>query len=237
MQRESKYTAIILKKQPYGESDEIITFFTEQQGKIRALAKAVKAPKSKLQSSLQSLFLVRLALSFGQLPKIISVEPVEVFAVLRENLRAAKMAFYAAELTLKFTPDEHKNQQLFEALINFLMFLNAEHGALELNFALAKFKVDALNSLGFNIHYPKESSAQFYFSPSRGGFFGQKTGDSIAARKPVYDLFLALKAGGWTTIAAMKPSSATQELQDLLSLFIEYQLERKLKSEKFLNML
>ena len=53
MSRETKLTGIILKKQPLNESDEIITFYTKENGKIRALAKSVKSSKSKLQQKIQ----------------------------------------------------------------------------------------------------------------------------------------------------------------------------------------
>src|SRR5579863_8757092 len=96
--RESHYTAIILKKQPYKEGDEIITLFTKEGDKIRALAKGVKKPLSKLQQKLQSLFLVNVTLAGGDMPKIIRVEPVKVFAGMRESLAASKLAFYALEL-------------------------------------------------------------------------------------------------------------------------------------------
>ena len=50
--REQHYSAIILKKQPYREGDEIITLFTKEGGKIRCLAKSVKSPKSKLAAKI-----------------------------------------------------------------------------------------------------------------------------------------------------------------------------------------
>ena len=54
--REIKHTGIILKKQPLGEADELITLFTKEQGKVRVLAKSVKSAKSKLQQNCRLCF-------------------------------------------------------------------------------------------------------------------------------------------------------------------------------------
>src|SRR5947208_3391870 len=79
MPRENTYQAMILKKQAYAEADEIITFFTFEHGKVRALAKSVKSPKSKLQQKLQALFLVQVTLSHSKFPKIITIKnPVKL---------------------------------------------------------------------------------------------------------------------------------------------------------------
>jgi DNA repair protein RecO (recombination protein O) len=81
MSRENTYAALVLKKQPLNEADELITVFTKEIGKLRVLAKSVKFAKSKLQYSLQSLFLVNLTVTGGGLPKIIGVEVVNLFFV------------------------------------------------------------------------------------------------------------------------------------------------------------
>lgn len=245
MSREHKYTAIVLKKQPFKEGDEIITFFTREQGKVRALAKSVKSPKSKLQQKLQSLFLVDLILSggparlggAGKLPKIIFAEPKVVFAGLRQNLQALKMAFYAAELSLKFTPDEHKNESLFGALASFLGFIDNGPDNHQLNAALAKFKLEALTALGLSLNYPARLGPEIFFSSSHGGFTAQKFADASPVSRGVYAEFMRLKNSVWGEFPGDQPASVLAELQNLLSRFIEYQLERKLNSEKFLNML
>ena len=152
MSREINYQAIILKKQPFNEADEIITFFSKEAGKVRGLAKSVKLSKSKLQNSLQALFLVNLGLvGGGLLPKIISAEPKKTFFKLRHNLNLIKYAFYASEVVLKFTPDTQKNEKLFELLLNFLDHL--ENSGLELEFALAKFKAEFLTATGFEVSF------------------------------------------------------------------------------------
>lgn len=237
MPRESRYAAIILKKQPLNEGDEIITFFTKEQGKVRALAKSVKLQKSKLQQKLQVLFLVDAILSGGKLPKIIGAEPKKVFRHIREHLAALKVAFYAIELALKFTPDEQKNEPLFNLLENFLEFLNSRHNEETLNLGLLKFKAEILAVSGFNLRHAKNAKqAPVFFSQNRGGFFAEKYPDAVLVHKTAYELFLQISQSDFARLSAIKhQGQRLPEIQDLLSKFIEFQLERQVKSEKYLK--
>lgn len=211
MSREQKYTAIILKKQAFNEADEIITFFTREAGKVRALAKSVKLPKAKLQNALQSLFLVHLTLAGqGRLPKIISAEPKKTFSRLRHNLNSLKRAFYASELVLKFTPDGQKNEKLFVLLLELLNFLDADNQNIDL--ALAKFKAGFLSSAGL--------SATAH--------------DDLKDRAEQLNLTLALEACSFADLN-LKTWSDIAPLQKFLSDFIVYHLEREVKSEAFLK--
>jgi len=47
--------AIIIKKTKLGEADRILTFFTPDLGKIRAVAKGVRRPRSKMSGHLELL--------------------------------------------------------------------------------------------------------------------------------------------------------------------------------------
>jgi DNA repair protein RecO (recombination protein O) len=237
MPRETKCRGIILKKQPFNEGDEIITFFTKELGKIRCLAKSVKSSKSKLQQKLQSLFVVDISFTHGKLPKIISAEPVKVFSALRENLQGLKRAFYAQELVLKFTPDEQKNEPLYFLLENFLEFLDSEKLEEILDLGLLKFKLEILRVLGLGIRdeVKNQEVKKIFFSLAKGGFSQTLSADGLKAAPEVYGLLLELKSAGFENLSGVKNIDGEKELQNLLSQFIEYQLERKVKSEKYLR--
>ncbi len=253
--QETSFNAIILKKQPYKEADEIITLFTKENGKIRALAKAIKLPKSKLQQKLQALFFVNVRLTSGKLPTIIEAEIINSFHGLRENLNAMKMAFYATELILKITADEHKNELLFDLLQNFLKFLDVHQSKEILQLGLAKFKIQALKESGLEMHINQsllmdrsirdsslaplarnDTVGGIYFSPDKGGFVSERQSDSVQVDYPVAALFIELQNHSFEKLKELPGSNAIDRLQPLLSQFIEYHLERKLKSESFINM-
>lgn len=212
MLNEQNFTAIILKKQPFGEADEIITFFTRENGKVRGLAKSVKLAKSKMQNSLQSLFVVSLTLAGrGNLAKIISSEVRETHGGLRVNLENLKYAFYAQEVVLKFTPDGQKNEELFELLIKFLKFLETHTQNLDL--ALAKFKTDFLSVSGLAASYHQ----------------------GLANRPEALSLCLSLETASFNELDPAKNVGDVEPLQKFLSEFIAYYLEREVKAEAFLR--
>ena len=211
MSRETKYTAIILKKQPFGEADEIITFFSLETGKIRALAKSVKLAKSKMQNALQTLFLVELALAGrGNLPKIISAEVKDAFPALREDLEAIKPAYYACELVLKFMPDGQSNPELYTLLKDF--FKHLETGRRGYGPALVKFKAGFLNAAGL--------------SPAAHEGLQKESGSLKVCKDLEACAFVELDRQTWQGL---------EPLQNFLSDFITHHLEREIKSENFLK--
>ena len=244
MPRETIYNSVILKKQPYGEGDEILTLFTEENGKVRALAKSTKFSKSKLQYALQTCFFTRLTLTQSGLPKIIGAEVVNAFPNIRENLEAAKIAFYALEVTLKATPDEQKNERLFHLLVMFFTFLDLckTHADL-LDAGLAKFKIQFLQDLGLGISIPPNLDIRdpyLGFSASRGGFIsGEDTVDFISVTPEIIAQFSALEQLEFSQLIERQGIAGVLDqpltvLQDLLSTFIRHQLERDIRSERFL---
>ena len=237
--REQTYHAIILKKQAYKEADEIITFFTKEQGKIRGLAKSVKSPKSKLQQKLQALFLVEVRLTLGKMPKIISAETVKVYHHLRENLQAMKTAFYATELTLKITADEQKNEVLFNLLQDFLQFLNDEcQNSLRAKSRSANGAKDQTigspqgRTLLFNPESYPDRIIDLGLAKFKIGIL-EASGLGVPDRND--ELFKKLKSSNFPEIPSLFGLPGIGPLQTFLSQFIENQLERKVNSEKYLK--
>src|SRR3989344_3680734 len=208
MSREHKYQAIILKKQPFNEGDEIITFFSLENGKIRGLAKSVKLAKSRLQHALQTLFLVNIRLTASQgMPKIISAEVVKSFSGIRENLPAAAGAFYAIELLLKFTADEQKNEKLFNLLLDFLSFLS-DYPAEDSGLALVKFKTELLSAVGLSVIFH----------------------DDLAKQADKLRQCQILEQTAYKNLASLKNFGEINLLQEFLSNFIVFHLERQVNS-------
>lgn len=237
MSKDQAYTAIVLKKTQFNEADEIITFYTKELGKVRGVAKSVKLAKSKLQHSLQGLFLVKVVFADSRrsstqsaLKKIIRCEVLNSHSRIRENLPAAKAGLFASEAVFRSTPDEQINTEVFELLKNFLAFLSqAEHSEYVLQMALAKFQLLLLKYLGHEILFPKQSEGQLYFSNSFGGFgYNLEAGDRVRVSESMLgfsDYLLSASIGE----SALKPEMKT--FADLLSNFLEYQIERKLTAK------
>lgn len=235
MSREQSYQGFIIKKQPYGEADEIITLFTAEAGKFRVLAKGVKLGTSKLQPALQPIFLNRItAAGNGSLAKIISVQTLNSFAQIQDPERI-KVWFVIAELLNKALPDEQKNELLFQLVHDYLDFLNSPaFDPSTLTVSLVKFKIQLMDLIGLQIHIPHVAVDQaVLFSASKGGFYtGQPSSDSRPVTAATWQTFLDLQTRQFDQLTGSEPG--IDQLQDLVNQFVSWQLEREIKSDKFL---
>lgn len=144
-----KLTGIILKKQNYKEADQIITLWTREAGKVRILARSIRLPKAKLSYSVQDLSLVEVDLAGrGNMMTLIGSKIVKQYKNLMTDLPKASRGFYAAELMMKMTADEHPNPQAFDLLAEFLSAEN-DRPASAGNEFLDMFALSLADNLGF----------------------------------------------------------------------------------------
>ena len=65
-QRTYRADALVLRSVPLGEADLLVTLFTREAGKVRAVAKGARRSTAKLVGHLEPLTVTRLALSRGR---------------------------------------------------------------------------------------------------------------------------------------------------------------------------
>jgi DNA repair protein RecO (recombination protein O) len=210
----NKAQGIVLKKQNYKESDQIITIWTYEFGKIRVLARAIRMPKSKLAGSLQDLNVINFEVT-GRFPMIISSEVVRSFRGIHTNLAKMAPAFYATELMLKTTADEHPNREAMDHLLEFLKNLDCEDDLEAANIALHAFAIKLISCQGFSTEYAQDS---FKISPE------------------LSELIQVLRKKDFSEIKNVAiPISLTYKLKAVINQLLEYVLERELKSKAFLT--
>lgn len=234
MPREESLEAIILKKQPFAEADEIVTFFTLEQGKVRALAKSSKLSTSKLQHALQPTFHVRVTLAGnGHLAKIIRMQILEPFAGLHGRPDRLQYWYSAAELAIKSLGDEVKHELAFDELLRFLHALRSDQATPQgLVRALVKFKLKFFEALGLGIHQPALQAGQLLFSPSRGGFYyGTVGSDAVTVPVETWNIFQEILTNSYDQLAAQNEQA--DQVDHLVQDFIVYQLERELKADQY----
>lgn len=241
MPRERTVEAFILKKQDYGEADQIITLFSKQEGKLRCLAKAVKLPTSKLQPMLQPIFQTRLTLSGHAgspgLAKVINVQLVESYAAIFEQESKLAAWFMASELTTRAVPDGAPNELLFAELEQYASFLNQSQLSSELvKQSVTQLQVRVLATLGLGIHLVDATPdltlapCSVWFSLDRGGFTSADSADAIPVNAQDYQSFQALLNSPYQAVSqAALPGLA--QLSGMVNRFVTYQLEREIKSQ------
>jgi DNA repair protein RecO (recombination protein O) len=245
---------VILKKSVFSEGNEIVVIYTEELGKVRAVARAVKSSKSKLAFALQSLFLSDIDLSPSRsksnLYTITGDKSIEAFQGIRADLKKAYAGFYAAELVMKSTPEEEPNPGIFNLLVGYLKHLDQEHAATnseELSYPCNDvFTLKVLGESGYAIRLDNCVSCSaalkdqdVEFSSRRGGFLcplcAEKTTDTsfdaLGTRK-----FLSENMDkSFDELDKVKISLADQTvLHNLAQGYARYILERNLNAAKYL---
>jgi DNA repair protein RecO (recombination protein O) len=116
--------AIIIKKTKFGEADRILTLYTPGLGKIQAVAKGVRRPKSKMAGHLELLTHSQVSLARGRnLDIITGSQTIDSFLPLKTDLWLASYGLYVIELVNQFTPDQAEDEALFRLLLETLTSL------------------------------------------------------------------------------------------------------------------
>src|SRR5881227_1786279 len=111
-------TALVLRTTDWSESSRIATLWTREFGKVRALAKGGRRPKSNFETALDLLTLcsiIFLRNSSGSLDLLTEARVVERFPRLRTDLPALYAGYYVAELLSDWTEDYDPHPVLFDA--------------------------------------------------------------------------------------------------------------------------
>src|SRR5436305_9819437 len=105
---------IVLKAYNYGEADHILTLFTPNAGKLRAVAKGMRRTKSRMSGHLDLFKRSTLLVARGrQLDLVTQAETIESFSAMREDLWRSTYCHYVAELVDAFSVEVMANYPLY----------------------------------------------------------------------------------------------------------------------------
>ena len=131
----------------FGEADRILTIYTKDFGKISAIAKGVRRPRSKKGGHVELGNWCKLFLARGKnLDLLTEVETKKAFGPDNFTSAKANKIYHLLELVDSLTQNEQKNPKVFFLLLEFLNEISKEN-----NFDLISsvFKVKLLSELGF----------------------------------------------------------------------------------------
>jgi len=239
--------AIIIKKIKLGEADRILTLYTPHLGKIQAVAKGVRRPRSKLAGHLELLTHSQVSLARGRnLDTITGSQTIDSFLPLKSDLWLTSCALYVTELINQFTPDRVENYPLFQLLLETMHRLcQADDNELVLHY----FELHLLNEVGYrpqleqcvSCHSPLKPVTNA-FSPGAGGVLCSKCSQRQPLTYPLsvnaLEVLRLLQSSDYDTASKreMKPESS-HELDEVMSHYLEYLLEREVKSAAWLDIL
>ncbi|MGD0765616.1 MAG: DNA repair protein RecO [Dehalococcoidia bacterium] len=143
-----KTTGIVLRQRRLGEADKILTLYTPNLGKLEAVAKGTRRPRSKLAGHVEPLTYTTFMLAKGrELDIVTQAQMLDASLPLREDLERTGRALYVAELVDRFTPERQENYPVFRLLQETLRRLAIEQG--DLDIILRFFEMRLLDHLGY----------------------------------------------------------------------------------------
>ena len=118
--------AIIIKKQPTNEYDELITCYTQEFGKLTAVAKSVLKGSSMQAMHLDNFNLVDFELINGRsIPIIAAAQSENSFRNIKSSLPTLAVAQFFMDVLDKMVFDLQKDESLWEFMIDVLEKLDS----------------------------------------------------------------------------------------------------------------
>lgn len=245
--RTRRVEGVVLRHRDWGEADRILTLFTRQAGKVRAIAKGVRKTRSRKAGHLEPFMRSDILLARGRDFDILTqAQVIEPYLPLRENLVLLGYASYVVELVDRFTFDEEDNPALYHLLCDTLSRLSqAEDPFLTLRYfdlrllEEAGYRPQLFQCLGCGQEIRPQDQ---YFSAAQGGVLCPACGENAPERRPVsLDALRYLRHYQRSSFAqagkAVVPKRIQREMENLLQYYIGYVLEGSINAAAFLRRL
>jgi len=239
--------AIIIKKTKLGEADRILPLYTPHLGKIQAVAKGVRRPRSKMSGHLELLTYSLVSLARGRnIDTVTGSQTINSFLPLKSDLELSSYALYITELVNQFTADHIENYRLFQLLLKTLENL-CQAGDNEL--VLRYFELHLLNEVGYRPQLQHCVSCRATlqpvinsFSPGSGGVLCPDCSQSQLLTYPLsvnaLKVLRLLQDNDYSTVSRLKvDQQLSNELEAIVRNYIKYLLEREVKSVAWLDTL
>lgn len=139
--------AVVIKSQNLGEADKIVTLYSGERGKVRAVARGARRPRNRLRAGAE-VFTYGSYLLFANegLDTISQCEIVESFRALREDLGRTAAGTYCLEVLDRLTEEGEPHGDLFPFLLATLHLL-AQGSDTEV--AVRAFEMGIFTRLGY----------------------------------------------------------------------------------------
>jgi DNA repair protein RecO (recombination protein O) len=246
-ERTFRTEGLILRRIDFGEADRLLTLYTREHGKIRAIAKGARKPQSRKTGHVELFMRTRFLVAKGKSLDIITqAELVETYPPLRNDLVRATYASYAVELLDRLTPEDDPHPEIFNLLANAFGWFSGDG---ELHLAARYYELRLLSLVGYQPQLfrcvvtgePIEEVDQF-LSAELGGLISPGHRGHDRRSQPISAVAVKvlryLQTRSWDTVRVLQLRRPLQaELEGLMHAYLTYILERNLKSVDFLRRL
>jgi DNA repair protein RecO (recombination protein O) len=125
-----KTEAVVLRSIRYGEADRILHLYSTARGRVNAIAKGVRRPKSRFGGRLEPFFRLDLVLHEGrsELLTVTSVSTVDGYPRLRSSAAAIDAGARACDAILRLFDATEPNRPAYNLLCRYLAMLDQGEG-------------------------------------------------------------------------------------------------------------
>ena len=247
-----KTQAIVIRTFPLKEFHKIITFYTPDFGKVKAVAYGVKSPKSKLGGSLELLNHGTLLFQHREnreLQNITDFNLINGFDAIRSDFTRITYGCYFAELVDSIASEGIASPEIFDLLrTTYQCLMEADDIPLLARGFEIKFidcagyapELSRCVHCGLDVQGPTTSRFGIAFSIRYGGVLcadcKNRDGAAFTMAPGSCELLKMLRKSEWERFNRIRASTRNhQELKRVLGSFIEYHTERTLKSLRFIE--
>ncbi|HEX7456011.1 MAG TPA: DNA repair protein RecO [Candidatus Nanoarchaeia archaeon] len=248
MARTYSAEGIIIKRINFGEADRLITFLSRYKGKFTAIAKGVRKVASRRGPNLELLNHVKVYFAVGKnLDVVTEVQTLTTFRKIKDDLFKIGFSFHLTEMVDEFLAEGQGGRQIFNLLLKTLNLLQEEENPEKVKVILHAFDLKFLENVGYKPQLlscakcsAKLGSEQNFFSAEFGGIIGQNCRENSLFSTPISQdaikVLRFLQSKGWQDIKRLLvDASLNSEVESLSRFYIEYLMEKELKSAKFID--
>ena len=155
--------AYLIHQRPYSETSQIINLFSRHYGRVDAIAKGSKRPKSKFKSFLQPFSPI--LVSWSGRSQLKTLRSVDINSGKQSNVSRKHLmsAFYLNELILSFLTTADPYPDLFDA---YSLAINNLSNADSSEIILREFEIQLLTEIGYAINFQTEAMSSKKIEPN-----------------------------------------------------------------------
>jgi DNA repair protein RecO (recombination protein O) len=238
--------AIVLSRFDLGEADRVLTLITPEHGKLKAIAKGIRRPASRLGGSLEPFAELTVALARGRTFDVVTeVRVGHAWLRLRDSLESAATAWYLAELADRSLEERHAAEPLYALLHRAYELLDA---GMAPGRVARWYEMHLADELGVRPELDRcvecdrvlEAGESFRWVPPLGGVLCQRCPGPPAVRTALtleaLKLLKAYQRLDVEALAALRQAPTIErEVESAMREFVRYALEREARSLAFLD--
>ena len=237
---------LTLRRSPVREADLLTVIYTREHGKLELLARRAQRLTNKLMGHLEPLTLVRVSVARGRsMDQVTEAEVVDAFPGVKSGYENSARGLYVAELVDGFSALSAPNAELFNLVVQTLETLGTAANA---DLALRYFDLQLLRLSGFLPELYQCVECGEELEPDRHRFAAGAGGTlctqcsptdvvvrplSLPALKLLRLLHRTESAGALPALAV--PPPLEREVRETLNVTIQYWLDRRVRSQEFLE--